>query len=131
MNKGLSFLAVLVLLVAVIWLGVRDTLTPFQRADIRQPVYTVSELPGGSDPSTALPDFQTEQVLVFGPAFWGAFPGAPAFPDVDSARRWLQENGRKGRWGIFRLSGDFFLDTYEREGARHLARTLVVVERVE
>ncbi len=126
MKRFLPLLTILALAGAVLWLGLKDALTPFERETIQAPLYTVGQLPADT------PDPAGRHIVVFGPAFWGAWPGAPAFPDPDSARRYLQQEGKSAReWGIFRLSGDYTLDTYEHQGTRHISRTLVILEQVE
>lgn len=126
MKKLLPLLLLLSLILLVLWLGIKDALVPLEREVIQLPVYTVAEVPD-SDTSTEM-----EKIVTFGPALWGAYPGARAFPDVTAARQYLNEENKRGRkWGIFRLSGDYALDTYEKNGMQHIARTLVVVEQVE
>ena len=125
MKRILPLLSILALAGLVLWLGLKDALTPFERHDIQAPLYTVGQLPAD------IPDPAGRQILVFGPAFWGAWPGAPAFPDPESARRYLRQEGKaEGEWGIFRLSGDYALDSHEYQGRRHISRTLVILERV-
>ncbi|MFQ5487699.1 MAG: hypothetical protein ACE5ET_04540 [Gammaproteobacteria bacterium] len=126
MKKLPPILLTLGLILLLLWLGVKDALVPFERTAIEQPVYTVGEVAATEGPA------KDSRIVTFGPALWGTYPGARAFPDVAAARQYLQEENRRGKqWGIFRLSGDYALDTYEDDGVRRIARTLVVVERVE
>ncbi len=126
MKKLLPLLLTLGLILWLLWLGVKDALAPFERKVIQQPVYAVGEVTAGAAPA------KDSKIVTFGPALWGTYPGARAFPDVAAAQQYLQEQNRRGKnWGIFRLSGDYALDTYEDEGVRRIARTLVVVEQVE
>jgi len=128
MKKLLPVLLTLGLLLLLLWLGVKDALVPFEREGIQQALYAVGEVAAGDAPAAE----GEARIVTFGPALWGAYPGARAFPDVAAARQYLNEENKRGRkWGIFRLSGDYALDTYDKNGVRRIARTLVVVERVE
>ncbi len=114
------------ILALIAWLGVRETLTPLERDHVENPIYAVGE---AIDPSV---DLETSKIIIFGPAFWGQYPGARAFSTIAGAERYLIENNKAiDGWAIYQLSGDFALDTYLENGHPHLNKSLVVVRLVK
>lgn len=109
------------LLVLVVWLGVKDALSPTERSHVENPVYAVGEAVG---PDT---DLASSKIIMFGPAFWGQYPGGRVFSTIDAAERYLLENNKAiDGWAIYELSGDFRLDTHLENGVPHLNKSLLV-----
>jgi hypothetical protein len=51
-------------------------------------------------------------VLKFGPMFLGLYPGGMAFATPEAAQAYLRDGDRDlQRWSVYRLSGDYALDT--------------------
>ncbi len=114
------------LLILAAWLGVKDALTPLARDRIDNPIYAVGEATGLED------DLKRAHIVVFGPAFWGQYPGTRVFASIDSAERYLVENNKvMDGWVIYQLSGDFVLDTYLENGQPHLNKSLVITRLVK
>ncbi len=123
MKKFTIIVGILILLGSIVWLGAKDALVPLDRQAIQRPLYTVAE--------TMAMDSERPP-LVFGRAFWGAYPGARAFPSVEAAHQFLVAEGKQDRaWSIYRLSGDYELDTYDYRGSRYTARSLLAIEAVD
>lgn len=113
-------------LIFLVWLGVRDTLTPIVRDAINKPIYAVGE---AIDPAG---DIQDRKIVKFGPAFWGQYPGGRAFQTVANAVQYLVDNNKviKG-WAVYQLSGDFGIDTYLVNGASYTNKSLIVIRLVK
>ncbi len=126
MRTFLIIVLSLALLALVAWQGTKEALTPLVRDHIEKPVYAVGE---AIDPGI---DLQAQQVVVFGPAFWGQYPGARVFASIDEAERYLVENNKViDGWAIYQLSGDFARDTYLENGLPHLNKSLTIKRLVK
>lgn len=113
----------------VAWLGVRDTLTPLERTDIKNPIYAVGEAIDLADTLGNTGAIQEKKIVKFGPAFWGQYPGGRAFSTIADAEQFLVENNKviKG-WAIYQLSGDFSLDIYLIDGTPYINKSLIVIQ---
>jgi hypothetical protein len=99
---------------------------PFVRNGVESPIYTV----GDSHYADALND--ERRVSKLGPIPLGLYRGGRAFGTTEEARQYIREAGHEeDGWGVYELSGDFDLDTREIDGRYYIARTLLVVRRVD
>lgn len=118
---GLAFVAFIVLAAAV-GIGLTSYATPTLRNSIQTPVFTIG------DHNYALAMHENKKVVKFGPLPFGIYPGGIAFRDHKVAAEHLDDLGkRKDGWGVYRLSGDFQLDTYEYDGRSYINKSLLVV----
>ena len=129
--KFLKYVALLAIAFAiVIWLGVKDELTPVVREDIRTPIYTLGD--GSYQQALA----QQKQVLKFGPMFWGQYPGGLAFTDAEQALHYLKQNPQEfsdsSEWGVYQLSGDLERDVDYNgySGQLHIRHSLLVIKQI-
>ncbi|WP_419810586.1 hypothetical protein [Bacterioplanoides sp.] len=120
-------LLVITVLAIVVWLGVKDALTPVVRDNIGTPIYTL----GDSSYQQALA--QQKQVLKFGPLFWGQYPGGLAFTSAEQALQYLRQNPEEfpdsSEWGVYQLSGDLERDVNYNgaTGQLHIRHSLLVI----
>jgi hypothetical protein len=123
MKKTLTLLLTLALVVGVCAYEVARAAKPTLRQDPAHPLYTIGER---TSYSAALAD--KTRVLKFGPMFWGLYPGGLAFETPQKARDYLRENDwDAARWSVYRLSGDYALDTAQG----HITRSLLVVSEAQ
>lgn len=99
---------------------------PVVRTEIQEPLYTV----GGSDYSKALSEGR--KVIEFGPLPGSAFyAGGLAFKQPEEALVWLKSTGKYDEgWRVFKLTGDFLLDTHLVRGLPYTNKTLLVSKEV-
>ncbi len=126
MKKCFVAIGVVLMLAVVVWFGARDCFSPMNRENVQLPIYTI----GDSGYGTALQE--GKNIVKFGPAFWGLYPGGLAFKDVLSAEKYMKGNRQlldkfSEGWAVYRLSGDFTLDTYVRGEGYYINRSLLVV----
>ncbi len=97
---------------------------PYQRSNIDASLFTV----GDASYAQAMED--GKQVVTIGRMPLGLYPGGLAFSDPEDARQYLRDQNQTGQWGIYRLSGDYGLDTTDVNGQRYTTRSLMVIERL-
>lgn len=119
-------IAVVVLLVLFVWSGVKDSLSPTIRGEITMPIYTL----GDGNYGKALAE--EKKIVKFGPMFWGLYPGGLAFASVEDAKAYLAANAAEFNslskdWQVYRLSGDFLLDTRKEGDLSYLNKSLLVL----
>ncbi len=90
-----------------------------------QPVYTVGRVGDAKKIASG------EQVIRYGPMFWGLYPGVPAFRTPGTALKFL-EDGMMDRaaWQVYLLSGEYDLDVDESQSPNRVNKSLAVVETV-
>jgi len=123
------FIVALLLSSTVIWLGIKDAVSPMQRAEINQPIFTI----GDANYQQALNE--GKNIVKFGKMFWGLYPGGLAFSTPDKAQSFIYANKDEldkfsSGWAIYELSGDFVLDTEKVGELRHLNKSLMIVRSV-
>ena len=92
----------------------------------QQPVYTVGRA------SDAKKIASGEQVIRYGPMFWGLYPGVPAFRTPGAARKFLEDNMMdRAEWRVYQLSGEYDLDVDEAQSPNRINKSLAVVEQVK
>ena len=114
----------------IIWLGVKDALSPTQRVDTSQPVFTIGDI----GYLQALRE--NKRIIKFGPMFWGLYPGGLAFSTPDQAAAFIHSHKDQldwfsSGWAVYELSGDFNRDTREIDGSRYLNRSLFITGQVQ
>jgi hypothetical protein len=98
--------------------------TPLRRETIQTPIYTI----GDGNYSRALDD--GKNIVKFGPLPLGLYTGGIAFDNQEDAWNHLREVGKQNDgWGVYRLSGDFDLDTYQTGARRYTDKSLLVIAR--
>ena len=120
-------IAVLLTVALITWFGVKDALTPIKREHVQEPVFTIGDL------TYAEALAKGKNVIKFGPAFWGMYPGGIAFTNAKEAEDYIKSNTEllntfSEGWGIYELSGDFALDT-DKSGDRHYTNKSLFVIR--
>ena len=69
-----------------------------------------------------------KNVVKFGPLPLGLYTGGVAFENREDALGYLVELGKQNDgWDVYRLSGDFRLDTYQVDGRAYIDKSLLVV----
>jgi hypothetical protein len=117
-------LAVFVALGIISGIAFNSFATPVRRENIQTPIFTI----GDETYATALNDGRS--VVKFGALPFGLYSGGMAFDNDQDARNCLAEFGHPDDgWGVYRLSGDFQLDTYAAGGRTYTNKSLLVVER--
>lgn len=128
MKKIIGIFIILIIFISVIiWLGMRDTFTPFVRENITKPIYTIGDLNYEKGLKS------NKKVVKFGPAFWGIYPGGLAFQSINEAKEYFEaekDNFYKinEKWAIYVLSGDFEKDTTETENNSYINKSLLVIK---
>ncbi len=120
---GIAFSTLVVLAVAA---GIifNSYATPTFRESIQVPIFTV----GDQNYSRAIDS--GKNVVKLGPLPLGIYSGGIAFRNYEGAAKHLKSlHKQDAGWGVYRLSGDFQLDTYECEGQTYINKSLLVVAR--
>lgn len=96
--------------------------TPMVRGEVASPMFTVA----GPNYGVALASGGSPVVL--GPLPGSAFyAGELAFRQPEEATQWLAQSGKANKgWRVYRLSGDFELDTHYIRGLAYTNKTLQV-----
>ncbi len=126
MRKLQWVVLILVALSSLVWLGVKDAIAPVMRSDVDSPIFTVGDghyrdaLASGS------------QVLKFGRLFWGIYPGGLAFESAEAATQYLHLHKEEletisSDWSVYRLSGEYQLDTYVKDDQRYIKSSMLVL----
>jgi len=118
------------LLCVVIWLGIKDSFTPIQRTEIAHPIYTIGDIQYQKALESG------KNVVKFGCMFWSIYPGGLAFRTIDEAIEFSQNNKKflkkfSTGWAVYKLSGDFTLDTYLVDTQRYINKSLLVTKLVK
>lgn len=126
MKIAKHFIVALLLSSTVIWFGIKDSVSPMQRREINQSIFTI----GDANYQQALNEGKS--IVEFGKMFWGLYPGGLAFSTPDKAQSFIYTNKDEldkfsSGWAIYELSGDFVLDTEEVGELRYLNKSLIIV----
>lgn len=115
----------LVIVMVIGGLSFKRFVTPVMRSEVERSLYTV----GDANYEAALNN--GKNIVKFGRLPFGLYAGGLAFSDPQEAWEYLQIIGKDQEWGVYRLSGDFELDTKLVEDQRYTTVSLVVLEGVE
>jgi hypothetical protein len=98
--------------------------TPTRRDAVRLPIYTIG------DENYAKVLSAGQNVVKLGPLPLNLYPGGVAFQNYEDAAQHLGELDQKNTgWDVYRLSGDFELDTYKVDGQAYIDKSLLVIAR--
>ena len=114
--------------IAAVLLGVAFTAyaTPFRRENIKTPIFTIG------DGNYAAAMNNGKNVVKFGPLPLGFYSGGVAFENREAAWSHLVKLGKQDDgWGVYSLSGDFQLDTYQIDGRAYIDKSLLVVAKAD
>ncbi|MCV6608963.1 MAG: hypothetical protein OIF32_12190 [Campylobacterales bacterium] len=113
-----------------IWFGVKESLQPFQRENINQPIYTIGDI----NYQKAL--IRGKNIVKLGPLFFGIYPGGLAFKSKEEARNFVLGNEEllnqfSSGWAIYQLSGDFYKDSVSNNGQRYINKSLSIIKMAD
>ena len=118
----IGLLACFIILATCSFLGFQSYATPTIRENVGSPIYTIG------DPGYAKAIENGKNIVKFGPLPFGFYTGGIAFENQQDADLYITGNKKNDGWGVYRLSGDFEIDTYEYEGQTYINKSLLVLE---
>lgn len=121
---------ILIVVLAIFYTGVKDSLSPLQREQINNPIFTIGDI----NYKRALKE--GKNIVKFGPMFWGIYPGGIVFSTPQKAKNYIQNNSKllskfSSGWAIYKLSGDMDFDATLVNNNQYLNKSLLVVEAVK
>lgn len=119
------FFLFIIILFVIGYFGVKDAFFVVNRTTSSNPIYTI----GDKNYEKALK--KGKKVLKFGEMFWGLYPGGIAFSSKEEAKEFALQNKEfldkfSNDWKIYKLSGDFLLDTKILSNQRYIKKSMYI-----
>jgi hypothetical protein len=96
------------------------------RGDVEKPIYTIAPK------HYSVPVTNGKRVIKLGPMFWGLYPGAVAFKEIEDALAYMKEKDMNAKeLGVYRLSGDYESDVNQEGTLHRINKSLLLIEKLK